>query len=235
MSLLLARIAQAHRGGVAPGGDPYWSNVVSLLHFDGANGSTTFTDAAGKTAWTGNGGAALSTAQSKFGGSALLLNGSSGYLTAATPAAINLSTGDLTIEAWVYLKTVASVQTLLATWTTSSAVQCRSLFNSTATLELAYSNSNVHTAGGVITANVWRHTAFVRKGSSVYLFVDGVLVGSGTLAPPASGSTGRAEIGRNWENNAWFLNGYIDEFRVTQGVARYTENFTPPTAAFPSH
>ena len=80
--------------------DPHWSNVVALLHLDGANGSATFTDQKGHT-FTAGGSATLSTAQQKFGSASLVLNGSTQYITSATSADWEMGSGDFTIEMWV--------------------------------------------------------------------------------------------------------------------------------------
>ena len=94
-----------NNGGGGGGGarDPYFSNVVSLMHFDGANGSKVFTDQIAGRTWTNFGtDIAISTAQSKFGGASL--NGgniNSNYLVSDTPASdFTFGTGDFTIELW---------------------------------------------------------------------------------------------------------------------------------------
>lgn len=84
-----------------------------------------------------------------------------------------------------------------------------------------------------ITANQWQHLAFCRSGSSTRMFVNGVQIGS---TATFSGTFRMDVIGKFFvvgvEGGADF-NGYIDEVRITKGVARYTSNFTPPSAAFP--
>ena len=90
----------AHRVmmGVASG-DPYFANVVALLHFDGADGSTTFTDVKGHT-FTAAGNAQIDTAQSLFGGASLLLDGSGDYIWAADSADWDFGTADFAVELW---------------------------------------------------------------------------------------------------------------------------------------
>ena len=83
-----------------------------------------------------------------------------------------------------------------------------------------------------ITQNAWNHIALTRSGTTLRLFVNGVLdvevTGfSGTIA---SKTTNIPIIG-SWWNNIYYNSGYIEDFRITNGVARYTANFTPPTAA----
>jgi hypothetical protein len=83
----------AQGGGGGGSTDPYWSSVVSLLHFDGANASTTFTDQTGKT-WSAYGGVQIDTAQSKFGGASGLFNGASDYITTPSTAELTFGAGD---------------------------------------------------------------------------------------------------------------------------------------------
>lgn len=82
-----------------------------------------------------------------------------------------------------------------------------------------------------ITTGSWYHVAFVRSNSTVYLFVNGTAVGSpGTHTDSYNLSTTSMTIGSQGAN--YYYNGYIQDLRVTKGYARYTANFTPPTAEF---
>jgi hypothetical protein len=86
--------------------DPYLSNVSLLLKMDGANNSTTFTDSSlTPKAVFANGNAKISTAQSKFGGSSALLDGTGDYLSLAHNSGFSIESSDFTLEAWVYRST----------------------------------------------------------------------------------------------------------------------------------
>src|SRR5690606_17008690 len=89
-------------GGGGGGGDPYWANVSALLHFDGEDESTTFTDETGRI-WTPGGDAKISTTGPKFGTGCGLFDGDGDYLTTASSDGFAFGTGDYTIEAWVYI------------------------------------------------------------------------------------------------------------------------------------
>jgi len=82
-------------------GDPNFADVSLLLHMDGSNGSTTFTDSSsnGLTV-TANGNAQISTTQSKFGGSSAYFDGNGDYLTASHASNFNFGSGDFTAEVW---------------------------------------------------------------------------------------------------------------------------------------
>jgi len=84
------------------------------------------------------------------------------------------------------------------------------------------------------SANTWQHVAVCRSGSTIYVALDGTVVSDTlTITPENSGEVFR--IGRSGASSDLFrqFDGHIDDVRVTKGVARYTSNFTPPTAAFP--
>lgn len=218
-------------------------STVSLLHFNGSGGSTTFTDESGKT-WTRNAvGAQLSTVSPKFG-SACLSNGSVGVFT-ADHADFDFGAGDFTIEFWTNLASMTSPTggatcTLLSKGPTSGFRPFVITFNSNGTINCFASTSGsgwdvqFSSSSGVLGTGTWRHIAMVRDGATVRGFHEGTQFGSGAISgalmtnaaalslmsatdfPLASTPTGRA-----------------DEFRVSKGIARYTSNFTPPGGEFP--
>jgi hypothetical protein len=85
------------------------------------------------------------------------------------------------------------------------------------------------TSGAVLLANTWAHVALTRSGTSMRLFINGVQVG-GTYSSAANFSDGLCVIGKESTSAINWFSGYMDEFRVTKGVARYTSAFTPPAA-----
>jgi len=212
-------------------GDQYYNSCSLLLHFNGSNGSTTFTDnsPSPKTA-TPTGNAQISTAQSKFGGASLLLDGSGDYLTLASNAAFGTGTGNFTIEFWMYPVSVASGYAFDNR--TGGALQSVLGYFSAAgsfTFTGGIITTGITKTG--ITANSWYHVACVRNGSTVYLFFDGVSAGTDSIGGSAN-SSNPLTIGSKYDGTTGF-NGYIDDFRFTKGVARYTGNFTPPSSQFP--
>ena len=176
-------------------GDVYFPQTTLLLPFDGANGATTTSDLSDTNATvTFNGTAQISTAQSKFGGSSLLLDGDSDYLTIA--ASSNLSfDADFTIECWVK--------------TSNSAIdtQYRRIFMLGSSgladnLQIVFVSSNygdVYTNTALITGNItladgnWHHIVLCRSGTNLRYFVDGVQ--SGSTATTSQNFTGGADEG----------------------------------------
>jgi hypothetical protein len=216
--------------------DANFADVSLLLHMNGSAGSTTFTDVAGNII-TPNGGAQLSTTQSKFGGASF--RGVSQYLTIADSTPLTMNTGDFTIEMWVWFDTSAGAYILYnkaagtgfyptQLWfDTNSHVAFRGFDDAGPTLVYNILGSTA------VTANTWHHVAAVRDGSTFRLFLDGVSQGTATSGATLYTPTNPIAIGA-YNNGVSPLLGYIDEVRVTKGVARYTANFTPPTAPFPN-
>jgi hypothetical protein len=205
-------------------------NVSLLLHGDGTNGSTTITDSSPtpKTV-TAVGNAQISTAQSKFGGSSLLFDGSGDYLTTSASERLDFGTQDFTIELWHRFSDISADRAFIGNdtptridflWRTGTGINV-------GRINIAFDSTFAWSP----TVNVWYHIAISRSGSSLRAFVDGSQIGS-TATNTNNYSASGCLIGASTAA-ARFCNGYIDDLRITKGIARYTANFTPPTASFP--
>lgn len=200
--------------------DPHFASVVLLLHFDGSNGSTTIVDSSpvGNTV-TCVGTAAISTAESKWGGSSGK-GANNSYFNVALGATNGSMTGDFTIEGWtrgsfaeVYLMAVG------AGYLYNSAFQ-------------SYGGPNVAMTalGGSL---VWQHWAISRVGSTVRGFVNNVLTGTQTYAGTVNLQTLR--LGMYVPNGNLYFTGNHDDIRITKGVGRYTDVLLPAVAGpFPN-
>jgi len=235
--------------------DPYFANVSLLLHGNGANGSTTITDnSPSPKTLTANGNAQISTAQSKFGGSSIAFDGNGDFVTTPNSAAWNFGTGDLTIEAWVYIAGNSAPDldntrgaTICATWTAATPISgwALTIRGSSATtgtgLQFATWNSGNATyqiANTTISQSTWNHLAVSISGGTRRLFLNGSpltssssSIGSGSTPAESYGNPLRIG-GAQTSNYKSELNGYIDELRITKGVARYNASFTLPIAPF---
>ena len=235
--------AEARRNGAWPLGDvdPSYASVSVLLHGDGANNSTTFTDnSPNNFTLAGAGNAKISTAQSKFGGASMLFDGNGDYITGtlADANAFNLP-NDFTIEAWIYLATTAGSHCITGKW--GGTGHFAFIFYVTGTtIEFA---SGTNGQFGAITSvatsfstNTWYHVAASRAGSSLRLFQDGALLTTATETRDCSSvnTVSRLYVGMNQDGLIFPFNGHIDELRITKGVGRYTAAFTAPTAPFPN-
>jgi hypothetical protein len=219
--------------------DPFRSNVSLLLHGDGTNGSTTITDSSpSPKAVTAVGNAQISTAQSKFGGSSIAFDGNGDQLTVPTDEAFTLgSSGTYTVELWFYAAGAQTSFAVLAStfdnFNTLFANRWGLVINNTG--GLTWYDSGGSGAGSLyslsaISTNQWNHVAITGSGSTVTMWLNGI--SQGTMSG-AKNYTTSSSLKVGYVLNAAYFNGYIDDLRITKGVARYTANFTPPTAPFP--
>jgi len=211
--------------------DPNFANVSLLLHMDGSNGSTTFTDSSSNAfTVTPFGNAQISTTDPKFGTGVLTLDGSGDYLQTPADSAFQFGTGDFTIECWVYLNSGNTNDGLFAL-EASSGSKIPAVLVENGQWKLSLTTGSSQFAQGTAIAGVWQHLALVRSGTDVKLFVGGTQLGA-TRTNSTNYTTNKLSIGYYF-SSSFAINARIDDFRVTKGIARYTANFTPPTAAFP--
>ena len=219
--------------------DPYFAFNSLLLHGNGTNGSTVITDSSGspKTV-TAVGNAQISTAQSKFGGSSILFDGNGDLLRIASNSQLQFGLGDFTLELWTYLTARGNGFGSYFDFRTANVFQVNVLLSfldtfqggTNATLKF-FVDGSTRILGGDIPLASWVHIALCRSSGSTRLFINGSQTGS-SYADSNSYVSDLARIGGNISEDS-FINGYIDDLRITKGVARYTANFTPPTLAFP--
>lgn len=181
-----------------------------------------------------NSGVTVSTAQEQFGASSLYFNGSA-RLSTSQIADFDFSTGDFTLETWVY--PLATTAQRIIVRSTSGGVYPFSLAISGSSKFAFFccdSGSAVVTISSTttVTTGRWWHMLAVRSGSNFYLFVDGVLEGSAVFAGTLVENGVDVSIGA-YALGAEPFYGYIDDLRITRGVARETPTFSVPTAAFP--
>lgn len=213
--------------------DPNFANVVLLLHCDGADGSTTFTDSSGtpKTV-TPSGNAQVDTAQSQWGGASLLLDGTGDRLSVASNAAFGFGTGAWTCEAWVRPTAFTTDRNVFDFRPSVSAAHGLLYLSSTGRLAYYDGTTVTGNSGTAASTAAWQHVAWCYDGTTLRAFLGGVQQWSSAVA--LNFSTARPlVIGANFAGTGEFA-GHIDDVRITAGVARYTANFTPPAAAFPN-
>ena len=185
------------------------------------------------------GNAQVSTSVKKYGTGSLSFNGSGSYLQAPSNPIYNFG-GDYTIEAWVYFNsTITSAQTIVSNYTGSAgAASGFALYpkSVSGTLAFRYFINNGEQIVGTTapTTGTWYHIAVCRSGSSTKMFVNGTQEGSTYTNSSSYTSTATLKAGST-DGASEFLNGYIDDLRITNGLARYTANFTPPTSALPTY
>jgi len=220
-------------------GDVYFPQTKLLLPFDGANGATTTSDLSNRNATVSfNGNASLSTAQSKFGGSSMYFDGAGDYLRVIdTYWNSALSSGDFTMECWARFNADQYSILMSNRGGSDGFAICRE--QSGASSGQIYLYWRVGTwvymnyYGGTrttIAENVWYHVAFTRSGNTWRLFLNGTVEDTLTSSSNmTNGSSGSLDIGLAAGSGP--MAGWIDDLRITVGVARYTSAFTPPTTA----
>jgi hypothetical protein len=223
-----ARSFGAQRG-VALSVDPFFANVSLLMHMEGANNGTVFTDQKGATP-TRTGTPVTSTTQFKYGATSGKFNGSTDYLDFPTIAAYAFGTGDFTQECWIFPTSFVTVGTFICSASASAQDGCNAYVNGSGRVVLGNHLANYLTSTVAVVVNTWSHVAVTRSGTTLTVWINGVSAGTATNSINMTSQVARV----GGSTDAHFFPGYIDEVRVTKGVARYTGTFTPATGPFPN-
>lgn len=220
--------------------DNYFANVSLLLHMDGPDDSGEFIDSSPRPKTViPYGDIILKTAQSKFGGSSAFSDGTDAYLSIQATSDLDLSTGDFTIEAWIYQTAYKSANKQIFNKDGQFGVsdpQYMLAINSSNYLLGFLGDGTGATYDGItfiganqITLNQWHHVAMVVEGGACRAYLNGVLQWDSITVPMTEGGRPLLIGYQEGYSNTNCFPGYIDEVRITKGVARYSAPFTPPT------
>lgn len=217
---------------VASVGDGCDSNAVFLTHANGTDASTTFTEegcsGSAKTI-TAFGNAQIDTAQSKFGGASALFDGTGDYLNSADSADWNFADGDFTIDFWLRANSISASDTAIF-FQGGGSPNFWELGYDTTSIYFKASGTTVSVAWSPSTAT-WYHVAVVRTGNNIMFFIDGTQQGTTQAwSTTVADYSGALLIGSG--NAAQELNGWLDELRISKGIARWTTTFTPPSSEY---
>ena len=216
--------------------DEEFGNVSLLLHGDGTNGSTTIVNSSSNVqSVTAIGDAQINTtvtdAFGRTGVGVIEFDGVGDYLTTPNDNSYQFGSGNFTVEWWwkttgTQFHFIELENQVLGNWAVA-------VFNSFFYWQSYYNQANI--IGPVPCSSIlngqWHHIALSRSGTSLRLFFDGALQGASPYTDNTNYiGTGDLTVGKGVLGD---FNGYIDDLRITKGVARYTSNFTPPTAPFP--
>lgn len=234
--------------------DTSFSSVSLLLHGNKAIDTTVFRDSSNSNlVVTRVGNPVLSDAQYKFPSSSMYFSGLGQLLTSTNTTALQnafeFGTGDFTIECWSYLTMQQDYQFIFNVTHTNGNLDLRygnSGFGwklqvgvNTNTLASTWSSAQTQSA----SLNTWNHLAFTRASGVNRLFFNGTLQSIGSGANPStypstsftdSTSVTGPTVLRIGGHESFYSRQFIDELRVTKGIARYTSSFTAPTSPFPS-
>jgi hypothetical protein len=163
------------------------------------------------------GNAQLSTAVKKYDSASMYFDGTGDYLKVPSSVAFAFGTGDFTWEAWVYFNSTGSRILDFNTsmlWLTSGTLQ--------------YYSGSGRITSDALTLGQWYHVALVRGSGVTKMYINGTQNGV-NFTDSINYPTNALIIGADSGSFSQFMNGYIDDLRITKGYARYTSNFTPPT------
>jgi len=213
-----------------PSSPPTTSNSPSaLLNFTNAG----IYDATSKNDLETVGNAQVSTTQAKFGTTSMSFDGTGDYLTFPSNDLLAFGTGDFTIEFWVYRNNTTSNMIVIDSRPAAGTDGYAIYFDSNNKTVWLVANVATATGATTISSGAWYHIAVTRSGTTVKIFVNGAQDASVTSATDAKQSGITIGAKQQTGSSLVALNGYLDEFRITKGYARYTSAFSVPTAAFP--
>lgn len=184
----------------------------------------------------------VSIGQSKFGGSSMFFDGTGDYLILPYGNQIlEFGSGSYTVEFWLYAQATTGSSTVIGKGNpTSLSAEMWSIEFQSNQLQhyvCAYSSASpICAATGITWVNTWHHVAVVRNGNTWTMYVDGIAqatttTGSYTITQTAASNP--SYVGTGAYSTGRTFTGYIDDLRVTKGIARYTANFSVPTSPFP--
>ncbi|MDB4349944.1 LamG domain-containing protein [bacterium] len=166
----------------------------------------------------------------KFGQTAIYFDGSGDNLTISDLA---MGSGDCTFEFWMYqnIAQSAAYRCMLAASTYASGIPF-TIYTYSSNVQVWLSSSGSAEISGAFTASTWHHIALVRNSGTWTLYIDGTSAGTSTTGGSYNfAATTDWRFGEN-HSGSYDWDGYIQDPRFTKGLARYTSNFTPPTAEF---
>lgn len=210
----------------AAGGGPPSSNVELFLDMDGTDTSTTFTDESSNAhSVTANGNAQVDTAQSKYGGASLLVDGTGDYLSIADDITLRPEDKAFTIEFWYRPNTTPASQDVLVGKNLTNAGGFVIWLKSTQKVEVTLNGGAIDLTSTTSLSNgTWYHVAVTRDASNnIDLWIDGTSEANGTDAGNMN-STAGLEICSNF---GFAADGHMDDFRFVKDYVVYTETFTP--------
>jgi hypothetical protein len=141
----------------------------------------------------------------------------------------NILNGDFTVELWVYPTTITGSNRVFVLLENGANSAGFFMYGASGYIALDIANVATYNLGSTaVTTNSWQHIAFVRSGSTLTGYINGTATGTATVTA-SLGSSGIMRVGAGIAAGAPYA-GFIDDLRITKGIARYTSNFTPQTS-----
>jgi hypothetical protein len=205
-----------------------------LLHGDGTNGAqnNTFLDSSTNNFSITRNGNTTQGSFSPYGSNwSNYFGGSSDYLQIADNSAFTFGSGDFTVEFWIYSSNTSLTLIIGQNNGSETATSFDVRYNGTTISGNIFSSATNYAISESMSKNAWHHVAFVRNGTSLRIYVDGVSTSSTSVSTVSvNDSSNVLRIGASSETTpAYYLNGYLSNVRIVKGTAVYTSNFTPST------
>jgi hypothetical protein len=200
-----------------------------LIHSDSTDGSTSFADSSSSNhAIAVNGDVHHEVDQKKFGATSIYFDGTGDYLSVPASDDFNFGLGDFTIDFWCNTSSFDNKGIFSLTQSTDRTLTLH--FSSFGGIKI-----NVHNISAevkLLSLNTFYHIAVVVLDSVLYVYIDGIQEYSKNVSVlDFNTGTSGLWIG-DYYNTTYTLDGYIDEFRISKGIARWTANFTPPSSSY---
>ena len=176
--------------------------------------------------------AQVSTTQAKWGTTSMYFDGTGDYLFAPPSEQFNITSSAYTVEMWINFASTSGTNIIFGFNGKGTTGSWQLLLDSgTLYWQQRGSAVNQTSYSWSPSTSTWYHVAVTWNGTTLRIFVNGTSVATNTSSPAFSTTQNGINVGG--ASDGFSINGYIDDFRITKGYARYTANFTAPTAAFP--
>ena len=217
-------------------GDDQFGKVTAMFNFDGSDGDTTGSglDASNKNLTVSySSGDELSATQKKFGSTSLYV---ADNVTLSSSDGFNMGTGDFTIEAWYYFTSFSNSFGHYDQWAGSSTgagnVQMWNSTSAQGKIKWYYNGSSNFTSSTTMSTGQWYHVAYVRESGTLKMYFNGTVDSNTQSYSSQFGKTGTVYLGDQHAGGGGAPQYYIDDLRVTKGLARYSgTSLTVPTEA----
>lgn len=205
--------------------DPYADETVLLLNGNGSEGSTTILDSTDRHAIITYGDARIRTSEKKYGTGSMYFDGYGDYLTIPASEDFNFGTGDFTVEFWINFEGIFYDQVILDNLTSVYGFMIE-YWNGR--FYVGYNGNSIFHPVYTITRNTWYYLTVVRNNGVVSLYVNGSMLANVSYPYAINCSSGLMMAKYPHPTAPYHFQGFIDDFRITKGIARYTSDFTVP-------
>jgi len=215
----------------------------TVLHIrgNGQSGSTAIPDISYYTnTITAYNGAAISTTQQKFSNSSIYFDGSNDYFNISMNSLFNFGTGDLTVDFLVYLNSLSALNMIVSLLNNQGISALIFYTSATTGATNFYSSSNDVSwdivnggSAGSLSVGQWYHVAIIRESGYFKIYIGGSLsyTSSYSSTSLAYDTSFVSQIGGRSAYSNW-SNCYMQELRISKGIARWTSNFRPPNKPY---